>query len=82
MVGDNNEIQVWITKQYIGDPYPLYYSNKNNIAKIDSILFNLINEVCYDMHQMQFIYDSYLRALSNGKKSKTESIRNKSSKPI
>ena len=50
-----NGLQVWILKEYIRDPYSLFYSNRSNVARMDSILFNLIQEVYYDMHQMQFV---------------------------
>ena len=68
--GKDTGLEVWIKKQYIRDPYSLFYGNRNNTVRMESILFNLIQEVYYDLHQMQFIYASYLRAISNGKEAK------------
>ena len=68
--GKDTGLEVWIKKQYICDPYSLFYGNRNNTVRMESILFNLIQEVYYDLHQMQFIYASYLRAISNGKEAK------------
>jgi hypothetical protein len=75
--GKNTGIQVWITKQYIRDPYPLFYANRKNVIRMDSILFNLVHEVYYDLHQMQFIYNSYLRAMSNCKQAKIKGLESK-----
>ena len=75
--GKNTGIQVWITKQYIRDPYPLFYANRNNVIRMDLILFNLVHEVYYDLHQMQFIYNSYLRAMSNCKQAKIKGLESK-----
>jgi len=75
--GKNTGIQVWITKQYIRDPYPLFYANRKNVIRMDSILFNLVHEVYYDLHQMQFIYNSYLRAMSNCKQARIKGLESK-----
>lgn len=40
--------EVWIAKQYIRDPYSLFYANRNNIVRMDLILFNLIRDKRYD----------------------------------